>query len=184
MSHTENDLRASELNRQAQTAYGQSQFAKAAELFEACRQAWLSIGNTVEAAEAQSNQSVAWLQAGDVTAALQTCIGTDTVFAEAGDSRRQAFALGNQAMILDAAGKLDEAEVCYQSCADLLKKIGDTENRSTTLRHLSALQLKRGKQLDAMATMDIALNGQKKLSLHERLLKKLLKIPFRMLGSS
>ncbi len=39
-----------------------------------------------------------------------------------------------------------------------------------------------GKQFEAMASMQSALNTRTKLSLKERLLNRLLKIPFRMLG--
>jgi len=49
------------------------------------------------------------------------------------------------------------------------------------LKSISALQIRTGHQLEALASMDAALSNQKKLSMQERFLKKLLDVPMRML---
>jgi hypothetical protein len=55
------------------------------------------------------------------------------------------------------------------------------ELRTFALKNLSALQLRMGSQFEAMASMDAALYPQKKMTLVEKILKKLLKVPTRML---
>ena len=88
------------------------------------------------------------------------------------------MALGNQAVALENLGKFSRAVEKYEESARLLKQTGDLDNRAIVLQSLSELQMKMGHQLDAMATMRIALLNKKKPSLLERLLQKLLKIPF------
>jgi hypothetical protein len=72
-----------------------------------------------------SNRSVALLQAGDAREALQAAQGLERVFALAGDTRRQAMALGNEAAALDALNQNKVALEKYQQCAELLKQAGD-----------------------------------------------------------
>jgi hypothetical protein len=43
------------------------------------------------------------------------------------------------------------------------------------------LQIRTGKQLQALASMDAALDNQKHLTLRERLLQKLLRLPMDMI---
>ena len=91
------------------------------------------------------------------------------------------MALGNQAAALEALGKLDDALKTYQRSSDLLKKVGDKENRATVLASISQLQIRSGKHLEAVAAMQASLDNRSKLSLKEKLLNKLLKVPFQFL---
>ena len=72
-----------------------------------------------------------------------------------------------------------EAIELYQQSSDLLKSIDDKELRVYVLKCLSALQVRTGDQLQAMASMEAALQIQKKLTPKEKFLKKLLGIPFK-----
>lgn len=169
------------LSKQAQQAYQNGNYTEAAALFtQAARQA-ASTNNPLKEAELANNSSVALLQAGQAQAALDAALGTDQVFAAAGDVQRQALALGNQAAALEAIGRLDEAMQAYRQCADLLKQTNDKENRAAVLKSISALQIRTGHQLEAVASMDAALDNKAKLSTQEKFLKKLLNIPMRML---
>lgn len=171
------------LNDQAQKAYREGQFSLAADLFEQAAHALDAQGQALDAAEMWNNVSVASLQAGDAARALRSAEGSDAVFAAQQDSRRQGLALGNQAAALEALGQTDEALARYQRSSDALKQAGQPELRAVVLKSLSALQMRTGKRMEAMASMQIALENQKHLSLRERLLKSLLKVPFRMLKS-
>ncbi len=174
-------LTTQEIVKQARQAYDRSEFIEAARLFQRAVESLHSNGDLIGAAEQQNNQSVALLKAGDAQGALKAAQGTDRVFQSAGDVRRQAMALGNLAAALEACGKLAEALENYQQSADLLKQVNEPELRTFALKNLSALQLKMGRQFEAMASMDAALNQEKKMTLVEKILKKLLKVPFRML---
>ena len=170
-----------QLARQAETAFQARQFARAAELFKDAADACTSENDLLGAAEMNSNRSVSLLQAGDAREALQAAQGLEQVFAQAGDIRRQALAIGNEAAALDALNQHKPALEKYQQCADLLKQAGDHESRALVLKSISQIQLRTGHHLEALASMDAAIDNRKHPSLVERVLKKLLKIPFQML---
>ena len=162
------------LAKQAAAAYGSDDYAKAVILYENASQLYKDAGDELMAAEMDNNLSVTLLKMKDAEAALQAAAGTDLLFEEAGDVNRQAIAIANQAAAMEALDQLDEALKHYQLASDLLKQSGNKQMRSYVLQAISALQLRTGKQLQAMASMDAALDNKGKLSLKERLLRKLL----------
>lgn len=166
---------------QAEKAYREGNFTSAAELFHQAGQALEQSGDPIKAAEMANNRSVALLQAGNGQAALDALEGTEEVYTQAGDTRRLAITLGNKAAALEAVHRLDEAMKYYRQCSELLQQIGDKENRATVLKSISTLQMRTGHQLEALASMDAALEEKGKLSVQERFLKKLLNVPMQML---
>ena len=167
---------------QAEKAYRAGKFTQAAELYRQAAENSAASDDALTAAELANNRSVALLRSGDAHGALLAALETDTIFEQAGDVRRQAFAIGNQAAAYEALGQNDKALACFQQSADLLKITGDSENRSSVLKSISALQVRSGSHLEALASMDAALQNQPKLSLKERFLKKLLHMPIKMLN--
>jgi tetratricopeptide (TPR) repeat protein len=176
-----NGLSLKQLTTQAETAFHSRQFTQAAQLFEQAAGAYTNAGDVLNAAEMNSNRSVALLQADDPREALQAVQGLERVFALAGDIRRQALALGNEAAALEALNQSKLALEKYQQSADLLKQSGDQETRVLVLKSISQLQMRMGHHLQALSSMDAALDNQKRPSLTERLLKRLIKVPFQML---
>lgn len=171
-----------DLVKTAQRAYESGDYPAAARSFLAAAQGYQARGEALTAAEMQNNASVAWLQHGDGAAALKAVEGTPQIFAAAGDLRRQGMALGNLAAALEGTRQLEEAAEVYQQAADVLKQAGEGELRAHTLKALSVLQLRSGKQLLALATMQAGVDGIEKPSLREKALKKLLKLPFYFIG--
>jgi tetratricopeptide (TPR) repeat protein len=165
--------------KQGKAAFDNEQFETAAKLFEQAAQAQKDNGDETGAAESANNASVAFLKAGLSSEAMQAALGTDEVFAQAGDIRRQGIAIGNIASAHEALGNNDAALEGYRRSADLLKEAGEKEYLSFVLQNLSTLQLRTGKQLEALASMQGALEYRKKLSLRERILKRFLKTPFK-----
>lgn len=163
------------LAAQAQHAYKAKHFAEAAAKFAQAQQAFETQGATLQAAEQANNASVAWLQVGDAQAALQAAESTPALFLEAGDLQRAGMAWGNIAAALEALGQLDDALDAYQQAADLLRD--EPELRLHVMQAISALQLRSGKQLQALASMQAGLEGIEHPSPKHRLLKRLLKVP-------
>jgi tetratricopeptide (TPR) repeat protein len=91
------------------------------------------------------------------------------------------MALANQAAALEGLGQLEAALERYTRAAEFLKQVGENEMRALVLKNISTLQLRTGKQLQALASMDAALDNQKRLSWRERMLQKLLRVPLDML---
>jgi tetratricopeptide (TPR) repeat protein len=169
------------LAEQAGAAYKANDYAKATSLYQNARQLYLEAGDELMAAEMANNLSVTLLKMNDADGALEIVQGTDVLFEKAGDKERQAIAIANQAAAIEAQGKLEEALERYQLASDLLKQNGSREMRSYVLQSISALQLRTGKQFQAMASMDTALEHKTRLSLKERFLKKLLKSQKRLM---
>jgi hypothetical protein len=134
------------------------------------------------AAEMKNNQSVALLQSGDAQAALEAVAGTQDIFAAASDRHRQAMALGNRAAALDALDRYEEAEAAYLGSAELLRQAGEKELLADVMQSLSILQLRTGRQLQAVASMHSALEQVERPGLRQRMLKKLLDLPSKYLN--
>lgn len=170
-----------DLLEKAKKAYGKKEYFQAAQLYAAIADSISETDNALQKAEMRNNSSVAWLLANEAENALAAALDTDLVFAEAGDLRRQAIALGNQAAAHDVLGELTLAIEKYQEASGLLKEINDDDLRAYVLQNLSALQLRTGDQFQSIATMHTALESKKKLSLKEKFLKKLLRVPFKIM---
>jgi tetratricopeptide (TPR) repeat protein len=171
-----------DLANQAADLYKKGQFMASSALYSEAQQAYLGLDDPLTAAEMANNSSVAYLRGGDASAALQAAMQTDQTFAQAGDRKRQAIALGNLAAAHEALGNLQEALSCYQTSAELLKQIGDRESRSYVLKSISALQIRMHQPVEGMLSMQAALDNSPRLSAKERILKSLLDIPHRLMG--
>ena len=176
-------LTPQQIAKEAKSAYAKADYAQAGQSFEAARQGYLSAGDGLLAAEMANNASVAWLQAGDAQRALQAVEGTAATFSAAGDQKRQAMALGNQAAALEALNQLEEAERIYWQAAEILEALGEDDLRLNVMQSISALQLRTGRQLQAVATMQSGIENLDKPSPKQRLLKRLLNIPIKMIGN-
>jgi tetratricopeptide (TPR) repeat protein len=170
------------ISLKAEKAYRDGAFQEAAQLYEQAAGKSEESGDALKAAELRNNSSVAYLQAGDANAALAVIEGSAEVFEQAGDVRRQALSIGNSAAALEGLNRNDEALAQFVRCSELLKSIGDTENRAVVLKSISTLQIRTGRQFEALASMNAAMDNQKQLSFRERVLKKLIKIPFDMIN--
>ena len=175
------EFKPEQLVAEGKDAYSRGDFLAAARSFTAASESYLAAGEALKAAEIANNASVAYLKAGDTQASLQAVEGTPQIFAEAKDLRRQGMALGNQAAALEANNRLDEAADLYQLSADVLKQAGEDQLRANVLQSLSALQLRTGRQLEALASMSAGLEDIKHPNPKQSLLKRLLRIPFRMI---
>jgi len=168
------------ISAEGQAAYQRGDYLAAAEHFRAAAAAYEAVSDLLMAAEMRNNASVAQLQAGNASAALAEVDGTPEIFTAAGDVRRQAMAVGNQAAALEGLKRTEEALAAYELSADLFQQVGEPDLRLHALKAMSALQLESGRRLQALATMKAGLDDLKKPTLKERFLQRLLNIPFRM----
>lgn len=170
------------LEEEALTAFREGDLEKAIEGFRAARQTYLKQGHQSKATEMGCNLAVSLLESGRSDEALQAVEGAPGIFLELGDEIRAAQAYGNLGAALEANQRYETAEAAYREAVELFSKHGDTENAGYTLQALSRLQLRQGRPVEALSTMEAGLEGQKRLGLRDRLLRRLLKLPFRLLG--
>ena len=175
-------LSPEDIAKEGKRAYERGNFIEAAQLYQASAQGYASKDATTSSAEMLNNSSVAYLKAGDGTAALQTVGGTPKVFAAAGDIRRQGIALGNLGAALEALKRKQEAEEAYQQSADLLAQAGEAELRAQVMQSLSSLQLRGGRQFEAIASMQSGINGLPKQSVKQKIISRLFRIQSKLLG--
>ena len=164
------------ISEQATSLYQDGDFEQAASFFEQAAQAYLEADNKLDAAEMRNNQSVALLQDGNAQAALDAALGTDQVFAEAGDIRRQGMALGNQGAALEELKRIDEAIPLYKSAAELLAQAGEDQMRALIMQSLATIYVKRGKFYEGLFTMNDGLRELKKPTLKQKILRQILKL--------
>lgn len=170
------------LSESARKLYEHKDYQAAASKYEQAAALLRASGDLAGAAEMDNNRSVALAMAKDFRAAWEAAKGSETIFLEGGDSRRAGLACGNQAAALEGMGETRQALELYTKSADLLKTAGDSEARAFVLKALTALQARSGDPLSALASAQAAVNTGVKLSLREKMLKKLIDVPFRMLG--
>ena len=168
------DEKASSLSDKAFAAYRKKDFTTASEVFSECIHLLDDQQDALAAAEMRNNLSVVLLELKKAHESLKMVEGTDLVFAAAGDIRRQAMALGNIGTAQQALGLLSEALTSFEQSAELFKQTNEKEMRSITLKKIADLQLKTGKQFQALASLDASYDQQEKKSLKKRILQSFL----------
>jgi len=161
---------------QGKQAFAAAEYDQAASFFTQAASAYEALDDALNAAEMKNNLSVALLQAGKAQAAFEAASGTNEIFAQAEDVKRQAMALGNQASALEALKKNDQALEAYERSAALFAEAGESEMRSVVLQSAAALKLKRGKVMDSALSMIGSVESTPKPNLLQRFLRFLLRL--------
>lgn len=159
--------------------YGEGKYLAAADLFSQAAQAYASMQDELNAAEMKNNQSVALLQAGKAKEALEATQGTEDVFQEAGDIKRQGIAVSNRAAALEGLKKWNESLEEYDRAAALFEQIGEGDMHSMVRRSAANLHLKRGHITGSQMDVFDSLRLVEKPTLAQRILKFLMRIGFR-----
>jgi tetratricopeptide (TPR) repeat protein len=132
----------------------------------------------LEANEAKNNLSVALLQMDRPQDALEAVLDSDQIFAEAGDLKRQAMALGNQAAAWQELGQGDKALPLFEEAGRIFGEIGEGDLQAAVLKSAAAIQLKSGQLNNTAFAMLESLNAAQKPNLLQRFLKFLLRFFF------
>ncbi len=165
-----------QLSDKGKKEFASKSYVTAAQAFETAAQGYAVLGDSLSSAEMKNNCSVALLKGGKPQEALEAALGTDLIFKQAKDKKRQAMALGNQAAALEELKRLDEALDLYGKSAELFAAAGEGELRSTVLKSAAAIKLKRGQVLDSGMKMIGSLEARDKPTFFERIMKYLLRL--------
>ncbi|MEN8172235.1 MAG: hypothetical protein ABFS03_05085 [Chloroflexota bacterium] len=174
-------LSPQELETEGADLYQSKKYPDAAKAFIAAAEGYLSSGDHLKAAEMANNQSVAWLQAKKPQLAWDAVADTIEIFEKAGDKNRMAMALGNRGMASEALKQYPAAVDDYQASADIFEELGENDLRLNVMQSLSALQLRMGDSLGAVAAMQNGVKNVKGLNWRQRMLRQLLKLPSRFM---
>jgi len=173
-----------QLANEGKDAYRKGDFLAAAQSYEAAALSYSASDDSLAAAEMLNNSCVAYLQAGNPQAAMRVVEDTPATFSDAGELGRQGMALGNLGAALEALNRRGEALEVYWQSSELLKQAGEFELRANVMQSISSLQLRTGQQLQALATMQAGLDGITRPNPQQRILKKLLQVPFKFLNKA
>ncbi len=103
------------------------------------------------------------------------------LFARIDDDSRRAQALGNLGTLLAELKKFREAEMRLEQAAEIFHRYGDKQNEALTLKWLSRTHMQQGDFLGAIFAYERALARLEPLPLAQKLLRKFLQIPLRIL---
>jgi tetratricopeptide (TPR) repeat protein len=170
---TESELQ--KLTEDGKLAFEAGNYESAATMFENAAQGYTALDDQVNAAELKNNRSVALLKMGRAQEALDVVLGTQEIFAHAGDLKRQGMAVGNQAAALEALKRYDEAFAAYEESAGIFADAGEGDLRSMVLKAAAGIKLKRGKLTDSAIKMIGSLEAKEKPSIFERILQYFLR---------
>lgn len=168
-------MEPSYLATQAGQAYQAGDYQNAARLFGEAASAFTAASQALEAAEMKNNQSVALLQAADARASYQAALGTASVFSSAGDFRRAGMAFGNEASALLALGRSGEACEIFQRAAEAFQQAGEGQMRASVMQAIAGIQLKQGKIMQSLMSMQIGLAGVQNPTFKQKILLFLLR---------
>ena len=175
---------AKQLVDEGQQAYRNGDYLAAALAYEAAAESYVANGDGLTAAEMRNNSSVAYLQAEELSAALNAAEGTPEIFRAAGDVLRQGMAYGNLGSVYEAQEQFEDAVDAYSRSADLLSEAGENDMRLNVMKSLSAIKMREGRHLEALAAMQSGLEDIEKPTAKQSFLKKLLNMPTKFLGGS
>jgi tetratricopeptide (TPR) repeat protein len=164
------------LAEQGKKEYEQENFIAAADRFAQAAQAYSLIKDALTAAEMKNNQSVALLQAGKAKEALQATDGTEEIFQQANDIKRQGIAVSNRAAALEGMKKWKEALAEYDRAASLFEQIGEGDMHSIVRKAAANLNLKHGRVTDSQMDVFDSLRLVEKPTLTQRFMKFLMRI--------
>ena len=159
--------------------YGKGNFKAAAGLFSQAAQAYASTGDELNAAEMKNNESVAFLQAGNASEALQAVEGTEQVFLQAGDLKRQGIAISNRAAALEGLKKWKDALAEYDRAAAIFEQIGEGDMHSMVRKAAANINLKHLRVTDTQMDVLDSLRLVEKPTLTQRFMKFLMRLGLR-----
>ncbi|MCD4801580.1 MAG: hypothetical protein K8R16_01425 [Anaerolineales bacterium] len=177
----QNHGEASLQEEEGKELYTAGKFRQASTVFSQAAELYLNQGQEQLSAEMRNNQCVALLRAKQPREALAAVKGTALIFKEAGDQQKQAMAFANEATALKDLGQKSEAIDKFTLAADLFAQLNEGAMHLEVMQSISALKMKSRNLIGAVFSMQDGLEQVEKLSLRQKLLIKLLKIPQNLL---
>lgn len=161
---------------QAKKEYEKGAFLAAASLFLQTAEAYETLGDPLNAAEMMNNRSVALLQAGKARDALLATEGTEQIFSQANDLKRQGIAVGNRAAALEGLKQWRDALAEYERAAVLFEQAGEGDMHSVVRKATANIHLKFGRVNDTQMDVYDSLRLVEKPTLSQRVMKFLMRL--------
>ena len=161
--------------------YEAGQLARAQAAFSEAAIEYRSAGDLAMAGEMLNNVGVVQRGLKEWEAALAAVEAALTLFRELNDRQREAQALGNLGSIRMEMNDLDEAGKALSEAVEIYNELDEREERGFVLNLLGQVRIKQGRHYDGLLDLEAGLADREQLSGQQRWLKKLLKLPAKLL---
>jgi tetratricopeptide (TPR) repeat protein len=162
--------------------YQTGAYAEAVKAFAHAHAAYEQAGEPGKAAEMLNNQGGVYRMLQEWAKAKKAFLEARAQFMHLGDHGRQAQVTANLGILANAQGQSKEAVVYFEEAIAAFQAQGDRIRQSDTWRALSLAYFKQWRLLDALSAYSAALDCKPRLSLGQRFLRWLFRLPIRSLG--
>ncbi len=176
------DISKTDFHAQGVAHFRAGEFAEAQCAFESAWAEAQRVNDKRRAAEAANDLGVTFQKLKQRDKAKHQFESALALFTEVGDQQRRAQTLGNLGTLLGDLRKFTEAESRLEQAALLFHTAGDVQNESLTLKWLSRVHMQHGDIFGALFAYERALARLEPLPLSQKLLRRFLQIPLRMIA--
>lgn len=162
--------------------YQTGAYAEAVKAFANAHAAYEQAGEPEKAAEMLNNQGGVYHMLQEWGKAKKAFLEARAQFMRLEDHGRQAQVTANLGMLANARGQSKEAVVYFEEAITAFQAQEDRVRQSDTWRALSLVYFKQWRLLDALSAYSAALDCKPHLSLGQRFLRWLFRLPKRLLG--
>lgn len=162
--------------------YQERDFEAAVKLFQQAQEAYENAKQYDMVAEMKTNIGLAYRSLGHHQLALDMMQSALHTFQELQDTRRSAAVLGNMGGVYLEMNDKEQAYACYRQAADAFFEIGETKMYGETLLAIARMQFKDGKIWRSAATYEAGIENLDKLSMGQKVLKRLFGVKNKLSG--
>lgn len=173
---------ASELKERGIKLFRYGEYGEAAEVFEKAAKLYQEVGDQKGHAEMLNNVGAVRTQEERWDEATAAFGEAKAMFESMGDENGQAQTLGNLGTMYRHQGDADAAVERLKQAVELFRNVGDREKQAATLRLVSRIRLGQARWLEALHFYDLSLACVEPQGIKERMLRRLLQIPFGMVS--
>jgi len=173
---------ANSLKEQGIRMFRFGEYEEATEIFQDAYALYEELGDDRGRAEMLNNLGAVHTQEEQWDKATQAFNDAMAAFESLEDLDGQAQTLGNLGTMYRYRGDTEAAVQHLKQAADLFHETGDRGKEAATLRLLSRIRLGQARWLEALHFYDLGLACAQPPGIKERLLRRLLQVPFSMLS--
>ena len=177
-------MTARSLHDEGMRLYHDSKFEEAAAKFAEAQAAFAAANEAQGAAEAVNNRGVCWRQAARWEEACAAFEEARALFKSLEDVAGEGQVVGNLGSLADAQGDPKQAAEYYVEAIELLRSAGEQDLAQATYTALSRLKLKHGDWFGAIASFEAGLDQVEHPNVAQRMARKVLGAPRKLLGGS
>ena len=158
------------------------EYGEATESFQKARASYQELGDQKGQAEMLNNLGAVYTQEEHWNEAAQAFENALQIFQVLDDLGGRAQTLGNLGNMFRHQGDRETAVTHLKQAVDLFHQAGDPQKEAATLRLISRIRMGQARWFEALHFYDLSLACVQPPGLKERVLRRLIQVPFSMLS--